>query len=236
MNNVDKEKVRNFYKNVDTVWPKYDKWHLVNQKEIVKFIHRLNLNQNCNILNAGSGGNNYGLDIDMHHVDIAENKICKFKHYTVGDIEKMPFTNEYFDISLCVGSVINYCDAFAAIREISRVTKHKGLLILEFENSFSFEFKNTDAFKSNASIITTNYFNKPHTMWVYSLEYIISILNNYNFIIDKIYTYHILSSIIYYYTKNENAAAKYAVFDIILRYIPIIYKYSGNVILKCYKK
>jgi len=213
---IDKEKVKKFYENVDTVWPKNNKWHFVNQKEIVKFIRKLNLKQNYNILNAGSGGNNYELDIDMYHVDIAENKISKYQYYIVSNIEKMPFTNEYFDVALCVGSVINYCDAIATIHELSRVIKHKGLLILEFENSFSFEFKNTDAFKSNASVITTTYFNKPHIMWVYSLDYIISILSNYNFIIDKVYSYHILSSLIYYYTKNENKSAKYAIFDMIL--------------------
>lgn len=170
MEEFDANEIKAFYERVDTEWPKNDKWHNLNQKEIKKFIYRVPL-QNCKILNAGSGGNNYDLNVDMYHVDVAESKIKNYKNHIVSNIENMPFDDNSFDIVICVGSVLNYCDALKAINEMARVLSKNGLLILEFENSYSFEFKNTKAYKANAAVVTTNYFNTPHRMWVYSLDY-----------------------------------------------------------------
>lgn len=235
MEKLDEKEIQKFYEEVDCVWPLNDKWHKYNQKEIKKFIHRFSF-ENCKILNAGSGGNDYGLNNNMYHIDIAENKIKNQKHYFVGSIEQMPFKDSSFDVVICVGSVINYCDAIIALNEISRVLKKNGILILEFENSYSFEYRGTQAFKANTSIVTTQYFSCSHKMWVYSLKYIINILRKNNFTIKTVYPFHILSSLAYYFNKSENAAAKYIVLDIFCRYIPILRRYSGNVILLGSKK
>lgn len=235
MKKLDETKIRNFYEGVDCVWPLDDKWHEHNQKEIKKFIHQFSFD-NCKILNAGSGGNSYGLNNEMYHIDIAENKIKNQKHHFVCSIEQMPFKDSSFDVVICVGSVINYCDAILALNEIARVLKKNGILILEFENSYSFEFRGTPAFKANASIVTTQYFNRPHIMWVYSLKYIANILRQNNFIIKTVYPFHIFSSLAYFYNKNENKAAKCTALDMICRYIPILRRYSGNVILLSCKK
>ena len=235
MDKLDGAKIQKFYEEVECVWPTNDKWHEYNQKEIKKFIHQFRF-ESCEILNAGSGGNDYGLCNDMCHVDIAENKIKNFKRHYVSNIKQMPFNDSSFDIVICVGSVINYCDAIIALNEIARVLKKNGILILEFENSYSFEFKDTEAFKANASIVSTQYFNQSHKMWVYSLNYITNILRNNNIAVNTVYPFHILSSLAYYYNKNENKAAKYAVLDILFRYIPILRKYSGNLILLGNKK
>lgn len=235
MDKFDSNEIKDFYENVDTVWPENDNWHIWNQKEIKKYINTFHFH-NCKVLNAGSGGNDYGLDVDMYHVDIAENKIKNTAQYVVSSIEKLPFEDNCFDVVICVGSVINYCDAVKSISELGRVLKSKGLLILEFENSYSFEFKNTKAYKQNAAIITTSYFNKPHKMWVYSLDYICRILSENNITYSNIYPFHILSSFAYFYTKDENKSAKYTSLDKIFRHIPIIRKISGNIILTGTKK
>lgn len=229
------KEVKEFYESVDNVWPENNKWHDYNQKVIKKYIQGFSFHD-CKILNAGSGGNNYDLDIDMYHVDIAENKIQNIKNHTVSSIEEMPFEDSSFDVIICVGSVLNYCDAVKAITEMTRVLRNNGLLILEFENSYSFEFKNTKAYKTNAAIITTSYFNSPHKMWVYSFNYISNILFENNITTSHIYPFHILSSFVYYYNRNENKAAKYASLDRLFRHIPIIRKHSGNVILVGKKK
>ena len=234
MKEFDINDIREFYENVDTVWPKSNKWHDINQKEIKQFIHKFSF-QKCRILNAGSGGNNYGLNEDMCHVDIAENKVNNTKNYVICNIENMPFANDSFDAVICVGSVLNYSDAVKAIGEMSRVLQKNGFIILEFECSYSFEFMGTDAFKANAAIITTYYFNTLHKMWVYSLDYITRILRENNLIIKKTYPYHILSTYIYYRNKSESTAAQYACFDRFFRHLPIIRRYSGNVILYAQK-
>ena len=193
LNNIE---IKKFYEEVDTVWPSGDKWHTFNQQEIQKFIHKISF-KNCKILNAGSGGSDYDLPNDMYHIDIAENKIKSKKNYFVGSIEKMPYEDSMFDVVICVGSVINYCDVSKALSEMTRVLKRQGLLILEFENSYSFEFKHTSAYKANSSIITTQYFNRPHKMWVYSLKYIAKIMRQNGLHIQKIYPFHIMSSLVY---------------------------------------
>ncbi len=234
MENLDRNEVKEFYDGIDNVWPQNDKWHDYNQSEIKNFIHKSLdkiLSKSCMILNAGSGGNTYDISLEMYHIDIVENKIKKYKRHFVGSIEDMPFNDDYFDIVICVGSVINYCDAVKSISELARVLKHSGMLVLEFENSYSFEFRNTSAYRANVSLVTTSYFGKPHKMWVYSFNYISKLLFNNKIKILDIYPYHILSSLFYYYTKNENIAAKYTYLDSFLRHIPILRKHSGNILL-----
>ncbi len=59
----------------------------------------------------------------------------------------MPFNNLFFDNILCVGSVLNYCDALTALSELSRVLKPNGNLILEYESSWGFEYLHKSCYK-----------------------------------------------------------------------------------------
>lgn len=54
----------------------------------------------------------------------------------VGSLETMPFPSSSFDITLAMG-VVEYTDAAAALMEISRVTRIKGLVIASMLNPFS---------------------------------------------------------------------------------------------------
>lgn len=231
---IDYKTVKEFYSKVDNVWPSNNRWHNYNQSEIKKYIHKkLNnvLHSSKKVLNAGSGGTNYDLGIEMYHVDIVENKIKKYKHHFVTSIENIPFKDNFFDIVICVGSVINYCDAAKTVNELIRVLKHNGIIILEYENSYSFEYMNTISYKSSAAIITTSYFNKPHNMWVYSNKYICKLLLSNKIIIMDRHPYHILSSLIVHYTKDERLASRFSFLDVIFRHIPFIRNHSGNTIL-----
>jgi ubiquinone/menaquinone biosynthesis C-methylase UbiE len=136
---------------------------------------------NAYILNAGSGGNSYDIISDnMYHVDIAENRIVHLKNAVVASIERLPFHDKMFDHIICVGSVINYCDAIVAIAEMSRVLKKHGVLIMEFENSLSFEFFGKTEYGKSAEIVTTKYIEQSHRQWVYSFNYIKNILRRYS--------------------------------------------------------
>ncbi len=96
--------------------------------------------ENSYVLNARSGGNSYNLKCKQHHVDIADKKISHLELFTVSSIENLPFNDDCFDGIICVGSVINYCDAMQTISEFSRVLKRNDILIIEFENSYGYEF------------------------------------------------------------------------------------------------
>lgn len=237
MDHLDQEDIKNFYENTTEIWPKNNAWYSYLKSVIETYIQKKykSLNNAC-ILNAGSGGNDYGIaSNNMYHVDIAKNKIAHLKNSVVASIEKLPFNDMMFDYVICVGSVINYCDAMAAIAEMSRVLKKHGMLILEFENSFSFEYYGKAEYGKSAEIVTTEYMDRSHRLWVYSFEYIKKILKEFSFRIHDFSAFHILSSLHFKKFDDENIAARLARFDCILRYIPYFRKHAGNIILFCEK-
>lgn len=237
MNHLDQESIKSFYENLSEVWPKDNAWYLYLKSGIYAFIRkRCNSLNNPYILNAGSGGNDYGILSDnMYHVDIVENKIANLKNSVVSSIEKLPFPDAMFDYAICVGSVINYCDATASIAEMSRVIKKHGKLILEFENSFSFEYLGRIEYGKSAEIVNTKYMEQSHYLWVYSLDYIKNILKEYSFVIRHFSAFHILSSLHLNKYDDEEDATKLAKFDCALQYIPFFKKHAGNLILFCEK-
>ncbi|GBU26873.1 hypothetical protein R84B8_00388 [Treponema sp. R8-4-B8] len=237
MNHLDQESIKSFYENVTEVWPKDNAWYSYLKSGIYTYIKkRCNSLNNSYILNAGSGGNNYGIvSNNMYHVDIVENKIANLRNAVVANIEKLPFPDTMFDYVICVGSVINYCDAAASIAEISRVIKKHGMLILEFENSLSFEYFGRKEYGKSAEIIKTKYMDRSEYLWVYSFDYIKNILIEFSFIIRNFSSFHILSSLHLKKHKDENAAAKLARFDCLLRYITYFKKHASNIIMFCEK-
>ena len=71
------------------------------------------------MLNAGSGGSIYnGISGKFFHVDISDKFIKELPNSYVASIENLPFNTNFFDTAICVGSVINYCDALTALSEI----------------------------------------------------------------------------------------------------------------------
>jgi SAM-dependent methyltransferase len=57
-------------------------------------------------------------------------------HATVGQLEAVPFADATFDVTLVMG-VLEYTDARLALREISRVTRPGGLVIVTMLNPLS---------------------------------------------------------------------------------------------------
>src|SRR5688572_20057798 len=71
------------------------------------------------ILNAGSGGDDLGIGSPRTiHLDIAERRLLSRDGLRlVGSVEAIPLSSGSVDSTICVGSVINYCDAAATIIE-----------------------------------------------------------------------------------------------------------------------
>ncbi len=178
MDDIDLEKVAEKYNSLKEIWPREDYWHQKTYLEICKFIDRINKNGFVNsedkILNAGSAGNSYNLSGGkMLHVDIAKNKIQDKEHFMVANVENLPLPDNSFNFAICVGSVINYCDPMKVIQEFERILLNKSYLILEFENSISWEFIGTDQFNKKATIVTTFYSGKQEKLWLFSEKYIL---------------------------------------------------------------
>ena len=157
---VNEEEIATFYNKVEEIWPSNEPWYKYTKAQIEKFVHKNAFKYHDYVLNAGSGGYDYNLNCKMHHVDIAAEKINQLPLYTVASLEKLPFATNTFDGILCVGSVINYCDAVAAIVEMARVLKHGGSLLLEYENSFAYEYRSKLCYKADAQIIKSVYQGK----------------------------------------------------------------------------
>ena len=237
MDEKDLKATRDFYESVNNVWPVNNPWHDVSQKEIREEISKLSIQvNNIKVLNAGSGGNDYNLKCNMYNIDVVAGVNSSLPNFTLGSIEQMPYDNCFFDIIICVGSVINYCDAAKSISEFSRVLKSNGLLILEFESSYGYEYLHTDAYMKNVAKVTCQYLGKEHRLWVYSPKYISNLLKCNNFCIRKQNQFHILSSYMYSKRKDENKSAKFAKYDVFLKHIPYIKNHSSNIIYKCQKQ
>ena len=236
---IDSEKVRKRYNDIKDIWNKEDMWHGYTRWRIHRFLQfffRDKPVEGCKLLNAGSGGNDYGLnDIEQFHVDIAESKIKHFSNSLISNIERMPIKNDEFDYCLCVGSVINYCDAAAVIQEFRRVLKQDGYLILEFEGSKSFEFIFKSSFDRTASIAETFYQGSVEQIWIYSERYLKSLLQDNGFRILMVERFHIFSPIVYRMSKNPNLAARFVRLDLVANFIPVLRTFAANIILTCVK-
>lgn len=232
---IDIDFVKDMYNEMPEIWPENDVWYQYTYSQISIFLQQISLkykfNDKLKILNAGSGGNTYNLPGIHYHIDVADQKLKNTPNSYVGNIEYMPYNDCEFDICICVGSVINYCDAFAAISEMSRVLKRGGLFILDYDQSHSLEFLGTSHYNKTTDIIET--FNSGYVdkTWIYSPDYIFKILKRSGFKVLNIKRYHILSPLIYKITNDENKAAKFAKLDGIMSYIPILNKFSCNIIL-----
>lgn len=171
----------------------------------------------------------------MVHLDIADQKLKDLSNTIISSVEKMPINSCVFDVSICVGSVINYCDAVAAIAELARVLKQNGILILEFESSSGFEYKGTSAYNKSATIVTVQFQGQDHTQWLYSVSYIKKILSSNGLVIDDVFPYQIMSSFALKHLRNETASVKYAQLDTLVRRVPCISSHANNYIIRCHK-
>lgn len=232
---VDQNSIRGFYNSASEIWASNDYWHLWSKQQIEKYLYSLEIKEADYVLNAGSGGNSYGIACNMVHVDIADQKLIGVSNAIVSSIENLPIDSAVFDAVICVGSVINYCDAAASIAELARVLKQNATLVLEFESSSGYEYKGSSAYNKAASVVTVKFQGQDHTQWLYSLQYIRSLLIANGLDIDDIFPYQIVSSFALRHSKNENEAVKYAKLDCIARKIPFISTHANNIIIRCHK-
>ena len=200
------------------------------------YIQNLNVHDNDIILNAGSGGNNYGIiKGKMIHLDIAENKLKDVSNYCVASIENIPFNDNTFDIIICVGSVINYCDCIKSISELLRTLKNGGILLLEFESSWSYEYIKKPFYKQDIALISVNYIENNHKQWLFSPYYIKKAIYSYGGVIENEIGYHLFSALVANFTNDDNICSKFTLFDNMFKNIPCINNHYSNYILKVTK-
>jgi SAM-dependent methyltransferase len=231
------ENARKLYNSSENIWPKNDPWHENTRRFITQTVEKI-LSDKCRsdmkILNAGSGGTIYNLRGEFYDCDIAEYKISHSANPIVASIEDLPCLDNFFDISICVGSVLNYCDATVVINELFRTLKPQGWLILEFERSDSAEFLFTKQHHRSAFQKDYLYNGQTHRLWLYSEKYIVNTLRMQKLRIVKIFRFHTLSSLIFRITQNEYISAMYMAQDWIVSLFS--YHLAHNSIMVCQKR
>ena len=233
---MDIETPKDIYSSMDCVWPDDDRWYNYTHKYIIDFIANNlapKLSRESVFLNAGSGGSEYDLQSTCHHVDIAENLINKFEQYTVASIEKMPLEDNSFDAAICVGSVLNYCDPVSSLRELSRVIRRSGYLILEFERSNTGELWFTSEYGKNTTMQQYDYMGHTHTLWLFSEKVIAQILKECGLEIVKKERFHCVSALMNRFTHQEEYSGQFARYDMWIK--PLSYWIAHNTIMLCKK-
>lgn len=232
-----KDHARELFSHLKDPWPSHDRWSRHTSTNLAALIAEFaTISEGKRILNVGSHGNSYGLHADNQiHLDIAEPSMTGVALAVVGDAETLPFGNEVFDFTLCVGSVINYCSAAAAIAEMGRTLKKSGRLLLEFETSDSLEFMLTPDIGKDVALVRTFYNRMPDRLYVYSCNYISAALRANKMEIDQVRRFHLLSPLAYRLTRSERVASRFARYDNLAQRLPLLGRYSANVTLSAHK-
>lgn len=139
-------KVKSTFNNIAVSWEK----HLPKSLDIIPFTLFDNVS-GMTILEAGCGEGNlcrflknkgnkvYGIDVSENLINFAR-KYNDDIHYVVGDVRKLPFSDNLFDLVYSGGVIEHFDGTEEAIAEMFRVTKHGGSLLIGVPNILSFEF------------------------------------------------------------------------------------------------
>lgn len=84
------------------------------------------------------GFDSYGIDIGESHIDFAK-KNGK-SSYSIGSAEKIPFEDNRFDVIILLATLEHIRDRATALKEINRVLKPNGTLIVTIPNTWSYFF------------------------------------------------------------------------------------------------
>jgi SAM-dependent methyltransferase len=236
---LDPEAVRRRFRSVQG-YKDIDQWHRFTadriRREVRLLWERLQITDDSVVLNAGAGNNDLGVcPPKTIHLDVSASGIELLPNGIVGNVESLPLKQHAVDLILCVGSVINYCDAAAAISEFSRVLRPGHYLILEFDSSLSAELLRQPAFGRSAVTAETFYRNRPEVIWVYTPRYIRNLLAAAGLRILRRRAIHIVSPWALLLTNSARLATHLGHLDLILRHVPFVSRWASNHLLFCQK-
>jgi len=82
------------------------------------------------------GNDYYGFDVIKVAVNSAKER-CPFAKIQLGDIAAMPAPDNFFDVIVCTEVLEHIIDYESAVKEMKRVLRPSGFLILTFPNEFN---------------------------------------------------------------------------------------------------
>lgn len=163
----------------------YDGWYstrlgkLVDDIETKASLHLLDPRENMRILDVGCGTGNYsiklsqlgcsvvGVDISENMLEIAKKKSAKLNlniRFLHSNSEELPFDDESFDAVISITAIEFFTNPGASVKEMLRVIKEKGSLVIGTINKDSpwGKLYSTTYFKDNTVFRYANFLNKDY--------------------------------------------------------------------------
>ena len=235
---IDQTEVRGNYNGRAEIWSEEDKWHSNTHKILIKYLSDFMRDRRKNelILNAGSASPTVELQRrNVVNLDIAECLLPRDALSTCGSVEMMPFKDETFDSSVCIGSVVNYCNLICSIGELCRVLKRGGHLLIEVETSTSLEYVFKDMWNTSIDIVHVNYNKTKEKIWLYSVKLVLDTLKFYGLSAYSVSSFNILSSFMCALGVHEHIASKMSMLDTVAGKVPFLRKAGSNLVVFCKK-
>jgi len=211
------------YAEGQEIWDPRDRWNSHKRSGIEAFVATWCLdviNAARLVLNAGSGGELYNwLPRRTVNSDLFFEQVRGLPSAVVGDVCLLPFANATFDLSVCVGSVLNYASLLEALSELSRSLKVGGHLILHFESSNSFEQWFSANWNRSIARITTVNSGRTDRIWIYSPRFVEDALRSLGLEIRKRDSFHIASALATRLGLSQDRAARLGRLDGRLKYL-----------------
>ena len=140
--NIKEKQSINQFKNWSNIIDKKLYFSFLNSNKFV--LENLNLNSNTRLLDIGCGtgillkliaeyDNSvqlFGLDISPEMIKVAQTKLNNEIKFYIQSANKLPFSNNFFDYTTCVTSFHHYPDQLNALKEMHRVLKPCGKMIV----------------------------------------------------------------------------------------------------------
>ena len=228
--------VRKSCEGVKWIQPKEKKWEQYSRARIEQFLHywqeSLVLGDSARVLNVGSGGETFGVRGVHTHLGVSGAHLEGVQRAVISRLEDIPLPNGYFDLCICVSPAINRSNhAESVLSEFSRTLRAGGHLILDYDQSRSFEFLGTGTFARDKSYPGQQDEDTSEARWVYSKAYMDALLRGCGFSIIYEEGYHCVSALMNRIIGNQQKAAAFAGMDRVVQRIPGLRTISRNIIL-----
>jgi SAM-dependent methyltransferase len=183
------------------------------------------------ISNIGSGGETYDLLPEKQiHVDLVVSRLIA-QRGIVSDAMQLPLKSECVGAAICVGSVVNHCDAERVISELARVVRSGGTIALEFDSSDGLHHLRTGLRGTDAAVVQTFYNGTTVGLTEYSVQHIINIAQRVGIHVYARDSFHILSAAGLALGLPPPLAALMAALDPVAQRFPKLQLAGSNVML-----
>jgi SAM-dependent methyltransferase len=216
----DRERIRDAaasrYAAGGEIWPDTDRWNTAKRLAIDTFC-RANLGavaDDATVLNAGAGSFSYGwMPPQAINLDRFPGQASQLPNAVAADVENLPFSDDTFDVVICIGSVLNYVSAMEALAELCRVLKPGGRMLLHYETSNSAEHLGTSRWRASAAALPTINNGEDDFIWVYSRAYVERTLRRFGVVVEKQRAFHIASAVLLRIGLSQDVAARASILD-----------------------